>query len=75
MLLTNDQPRNQRGNQKIYENKWKWKHNVPKSLGCIKSSSKRKVDSNTGLPQEVGKISNKQPKEAGIRRTNKTQNL
>ena len=41
-----------------------------------KSSSKRKVYSNTSLPQEIGKISNKQPnftsKAARERRTDKT---
>ena len=46
-------------------------------MGCNKSSSKREVHSNTGLPQETGKISNKQPnlppKRIRKRRTNKTQ--
>ena len=32
------------------------------NLRCSKSSSKRKVYSNTCLPQETRKISNKQPK-------------
>ena len=31
-------------------------------MGCSKSSSKREVYSNTILPQETSKISNKQPK-------------
>ena len=31
-------------------------------MGCSKSSSKREVYSNTILPQETRKISNKQPK-------------
>ena len=44
--------RNQRGSQKIPCNKWKWKHNVPKSMDHIKSSSKREI-------QEARKISNK----------------
>ena len=32
----------------------------PKPMGCSKSSSKREVYSNTILPQETRKISNKQ---------------
>ena len=52
---------NQRGNQKIPRNKWQWKHDDLKPMGCSKSSSKRKVYSNTGLPQETRKISNKPP--------------
>ena len=31
-------------------------------MGCSKSSSKREVYSNTALPQETRKISNRQPK-------------
>ena len=31
--------RNQRGNQKIPRDKWKWKHDNPKPTGCSKSSS------------------------------------
>lgn len=46
-------------------------------MGYNKSSSKREVHSNTGLPQEIIKISNKQPnispKKIGKRGTNKTQ--
>ena len=34
----------------------------PKLMGCSKSSSKMEVYSNTILPQETRKISNKQPK-------------
>ena len=45
-------------------------------MGCSKSSSKREVYSNTILPQETRKISNKQPnltpKATRKRRTNKT---
>ena len=48
-----DHWRNQRGNQKIPRDKWKWKHNDPKPMGCSKSSSKREVYSNTILPQEM----------------------
>ena len=46
-------------------------------MGYSKSSSKREVQSNTGLPQETRNISNKQPKlpSKRIRKriTNKTQ--
>ena len=34
-------------NQKIPRNKWQWKHDDPKLKGFSKSSSKRKVYSNT----------------------------
>jgi len=47
------------------------------SLGCSKSVSKREVYSNTSLPQEARKISNKKPnltpKGARKSTTNKTQ--
>ena len=46
---------------KIPRDKWKWKHSDPKSLGCSKSRSKRQFNSDTSLPQEIRKISNKQP--------------
>ena len=56
--------------------KWQWKHDGPKPMGYSKSSSKREVYSNTILPQETRKISNKQrnitPKEIRERRTKKT---
>ena len=52
------------------------KHNS-KPMGCSKSSSKREVYSNTILPQETRKTSNRQlnftPKATGKRRE-KTQN-
>ena len=35
------------------------KTQLSKSMGCSKSSSKREVYSNTGLPQKTRKISNK----------------
>ena len=35
------------------------KCDIPKSMGYSKSSSKREVHSNTDLPQETRKISNK----------------
>ena len=53
-----DHWRNQRGNQKIPRDKWQWKHDDPKPVGCSKSSSKREVYSYTSLPQEIRKISN-----------------
>ena len=37
--------------------KWKWKHN-PKSMGHSETNPKRKIHSNTGIPQETRKISN-----------------
>ena len=50
---------------------------IQKSVGYSKSSSKKEVYSNTSLPQEMRKISNKQPnltpKGTKERRTNKTQ--
>ena len=71
-----DHWRNQRGNQKIPKDKWQWKPDDPKAMGCSKSSSKREVYSNTSLPQETRNISNKQsnltPKGTRERRTNKT---
>jgi len=70
--------RNQRGIKKhlaINENI----HNFPKPMECSKSSSKREIYSNTHLPQEIRKTSDKQlnlPHE-GIRkrRINKSQSL
>ena len=53
--------RNQTRNKKIPRDKWKWKHNNPKSMECSKSSSNREVYSDTSLPQGTRKISNKQP--------------
>ena len=62
--------------KRIPRDKWKWKHNNPKPMGCGKSSSKMEVYSDTSLLQETRKISNKQlnltPK-ATRERTNKTQ--
>ena len=58
-------------------NKWQWKHNS-KRMGCCKSSSKREVYSDTTLPQETKKTSNRQsnfsPKTTGKRRTKKLHN-
>ena len=63
MLLNNEQANDNIKEEilKVHGNKWKWKHNSPKTLGCSKSSFKREVYSNTGLPQEARKISNEQP--------------
>ena len=60
-----DQRGNQAINQKPYWNKWKWKHNFSKFMGCSKSSSKMEVHSYTGLPQEKRKIRNNNTKELG----------
>ena len=46
--------------KKIPRDKWQWKHDDPKPVGCIKSSSKREVYSYTSLPKETRKISSKQ---------------
>ena len=32
-----DHWRNQKGNQKIHRNKWQWKHDDPKPMGCSKT--------------------------------------
>ena len=60
----------QRGNQTIHGNKCKQKHSGSKYVGCSKSSSKREVYSNIGLPQETRTISNKKsnPITEGIRK-------
>ena len=61
--------------KKISRNKWQWKHNNSKPIGCSKSSSKREAYSNTILPQETRKTSNRQPnftpKATGKRRRRK----
>ena len=53
--------RNRKGNQKISRNKWQWKYDNSKHTEWSKSSSKREVYSNTILPQETRKTSNRQP--------------
>ena len=69
--------KNQSGNQQVSKDKWKWKYNTPKCMGCSKSSSKREVYSDTGLPQETRKNLNKQlklpPEGIRKRRINKGQ--
>ena len=60
---------------KILRDKWKQKHNISILMGSSKSHSKREVYSNTILPQEIKKTSNRQPnftpKTTGKRKTNK----
>ena len=59
MLLNNQQiTEDQKGNQNMHRNKWKWKHNHPKIMGFSKSSAKGKIHSNTSLPQETSQKSN-----------------
>ena len=64
---------NQNGNKNFSRNKWQWKHDNLKPMGCSKSSSEREVYSNTVLPQEIRETSNRQPnfisKITGTRRT------
>ena len=48
-------------NQRISRNKWQWKQDNSKPMGCSKSSSKREVYSNIILPQETRKTLNRQP--------------
>ena len=48
-------------NQKISRNKWPWKRDNSKPMGCGKRSSKRDVYCNTILPQETRNTSNRQP--------------
>ena len=52
--------RNQKGNQKNSRKKQQWKHDNSKPMRCSKNSSKREVYSNTILPRETRKTSNKQ---------------
>ena len=46
--------------KKIHWDIYKWKHNVPKYVGCSKSNSTREVYSDIGLLQETRKILSKQ---------------
>ena len=61
MLLNNQQITEEikKRNQNMHRNEWKWKDNNPKPMGHCKSSAKGKIHSNTGLPQEIRKKSNK----------------
>ena len=62
-----------RGNKTIPKDEWKWKCSIPESMRHSKRNSKMQVYSNTSLPQETRKITNKQsnltPK--GTRKKNK----
>ena len=53
-----DHWRNHREDQKISRDKWQWRDNDPKPMGCGNCSSKREVYSNTSLPQESSQINN-----------------
>ena len=53
--------RNQRGNQKIPQDKLKWKHNTLESMGCNKISTNRELDNNKKVfvkKQEKSQINN-----------------
>ena len=71
------QSRNQIENKNTPWDKWKQKHNSPKSMGHSKSNYMIELHNNSGLLQEIRKISNKQPKFTPKRGrkwiTNKTQ--
>lgn len=78
-MLLNNQWNKEEMKQEIknyLETNWN-ENNLTKSMGCSKSSYKRKVYSYTDLLQEAGKIPDKQskftPKETRKRGTNKTQ--
>ena len=72
MFLNKQQGINQKGNQTISRNKWQWKHDNSKSMKCSKSSSRREAYSNTILPQETRKTSNRQPSFTFGKRTTTT---
>ena len=75
MFLNNQQVTEEikREIKKISRNKWQWKHDNWKPMGCSKSGSKREVYCNTIQPQETRKTSDRQPnftpKTTGKRRT------
>ena len=50
--------RNQKGNQKISRNKWQWKYDNSKPMGCSKSSSKREAIQSYLKKQEKHQIDN-----------------
>ena len=52
------QQRNQKADLNIPQDKSLWKHNHSKSIRCYKSSAKREVQSNIGLPHKRGKVLN-----------------
>ena len=45
--------RNQKRNQNMHRNEWKWKHNNPNPMGLSKTVLRGKVHRNTSLPQET----------------------
>ena len=58
MLLNNQETlKKSKGNQKIPRDKWQWKQDNPKPMGCSKSSYKREVYSYRSLRQETTKKS------------------
>ena len=59
---------------KPHRNKWKWKHNCSKHLGCSKGHRKRIVYSNASLSQEMRKVLNTQPNPTP-KRAGKEQNI
>ena len=42
----------QKRNQKVSGNKWKWTHNNPKLMGHSEGSPEKEVHSDTGLPPQ-----------------------
>ena len=77
MFLNNQQVTEEvkREIRKIPRNKWQWKHDNSKPMGCTKSSPKREVYSNTILPQETRKTSNRQPNFTPKKNTHKKTKL
>ena len=63
MLINNQQVTEEIKSEikKNSRNKWRWKHNNSKPMGCSRSSFKKEVYSNTTLPQETRKTLNRQP--------------
>ena len=62
MFLNNQQVTEELKRQikkKTSRNKWQWKYENSKPVRCSKSSSKKEVYSNTILPQETRKTSNR----------------
>ena len=57
--------------EKVSGNKWKLTHNNTTPMGHSENSPEREVHSNTGLPKEDRKISNK-PSNPTSKRTRKT---
>ena len=62
MWLNNQQVTEEIKREINSRNKWQWKHDNSKPMGCNKSSSKKEVYSNTILLQEKRKTLNRQPK-------------